>query len=60
MELYLEYRIGYKRITIQTIKKEIVKFHILIIGKTYSVGYCAGHEGLFHFLRVCFLKNNNL
>lgn len=60
MELHLGYRIGYKRTTIRTIKREVAELHILIIGETHPAGYCAGHEGLFHFMRVCFLTNNNL
>ncbi len=60
MELHLEYRIGYKRTTIRTIKKEIAKFHILIIGESHPTGYCAGHEEFHHFLRVYFLGNNKL
>ncbi len=58
--MHLEYRIGYKRITIRTIKREVVKLHILIIEETHLTGYCAGHEEFHHFLKVCFLGNNNL
>lgn len=58
--MHLEYRIGYKQITIRTIKRNVAKLHILIIGETHPAGYCTGHEGLCHFLRVCFLENNNL
>lgn len=58
--MHLEYRIGYKQITIRTIKRNVAKLHILIIGETHPAGYCTGHEGLCHFLRVCFLGNNNL
>lgn len=56
--MHLEYRIGYKRITIRTIKREVVKLHILIIEETHLTGYCAGHEEFHHFLKVCFLGNN--
>lgn len=58
--MYLEYHIGYKQITIRTIKRNVAKLHILIIGETHPTGYCAGHEEFHHFLKVCFLGNNNL
>ena len=58
--MHLEYRIGYKQITIRTIKRNVAKLHILIIGETHPAGYCTGHEGLCHFLKVSFLGNNNL
>ena len=60
MELYIEYRIGYKQITTRTKKRKVAKLHILIIGETHPTGYCAGHEEFHHFLKVCFLGNNNL
>ena len=44
MELYIEYRIGYKQITTRTKKRKVAKLHILIIGETHPTGYCAGHE----------------
>lgn len=60
MELYIEYRIGYKQINNPDKKRKVAKLHILIIGETHPTGYCAGHEEFHHFLKVCFLGNNNL